>query len=417
MDVIILKLNKTLAEALFEYDQRFLKVIEEITQLFTRKQNGCYGHIHTNKTEIASLLMQSQNLSDQLKPFLYMNENLQVLTEYHDKNSEHEIQYNSEVDELIKSYNELESRYINAKLTIYGNKEYSNVIEKSIKKMNGLPQITSILNSTIKTYGDEIYQLLQDKSTILSKIKSINDEFAYIKIKFLLMKNEQDMKQRLFKDYIDNMEDVIESLLRQRIIQQLLLDSYEVERKLYIDYKTNLQICINDIEYEEKNKSIPPLKKNKDHDTSKNDIDTTILQINKPSKSNVQLDSILITIADMMDYERKWKKQWSDDINATLEAVHILEQSKANLSQTLYGESISFTDQLNIKPKLYNELQIVFERRIEDFTEALDNLTLEHKKTETLYKERCQLANLFFTNPFKYESKMEDYLDSINNNK
>ncbi|KAI9302277.1 hypothetical protein BJ944DRAFT_122733 [Cunninghamella echinulata] len=291
--------------------------------------------------------------------------------------SENKMQYKYEVDELIKSYSELESRYINAKLTIYGDKEYCNVIEKNIKKMNGLPQITSILNSTTKTYEDKIFQLLQDKASVLSEIKSINDEFAYTNIKFQLMKNEQGMKQQLFNDFIDNMEDVIESSLRQRTTQQLLLDSYEAERKLYIDYKTNLQICLSGIDHEEKNTSTPLFKKNKDHDASKNEIYTTILQINKLSKSNVQLDSILIAITDMMNYEKKWKKQWSDDINATLEVIHILEQSKANLSQMLYGESITFTNQLKIKPKLYNELQIVFEKRIEDFTEALNSLNLE----------------------------------------
>lgn len=152
--------------------------------------------------------------------------------------------------------------------------------------MNGLPQITSILNSTTKTYEDKIFQLLQDKASVLSEIKPINDEFAYTNIKFQLMKNEQGMKQQLFNDYIDNMEDVIDSSLRQRTTQQLLLDSYEAERKLYTDYKTNLQICISGIENEEKNTSTPLFKKNKDHDASKNEIYTTILQINKLSKSN-----------------------------------------------------------------------------------------------------------------------------------
>lgn len=162
--------------------------------------------------------------------------------------------------------------------------------------MNGLPQIIPILNSSTRCNEDDSKQLQQEISTFTSVIELIIDELAYLRISFPLMASQQCIKHQLLQDYLNFLECIYNSLIRQMSYQQLLLDSFEFERKLYTDYKSKLQIYINDLEHEEeKSTLIQSLKENKDNDSYKKNVDTAILQIKK-----------YLASSDMSNYKKNY---------------------------------------------------------------------------------------------------------------
>ncbi|CAO3629766.1 unnamed protein product [Cunninghamella blakesleeana] len=350
------QLLKSLTMALLDCDLALLKTKNEIVQHFTKELNDYNVQIYGSKNNVSSLLKQTQHLLDQSKLHLLMDENIPLITEsIHRDNYKNRLCSELEVNRLIKSHNKLEERYINAKLTIHGNREYCSVIENHIKRMNGLPRIIPLLNSSTKSNENDSKQLQQEKFALASVIESIINELAYLRLKFPLTASQQRIKYQLLQEHLIFLECIYNSLIRQMSYQQLLLDSFEIERKLYTNYKSHLQTYINKFEHEKEKCILTQLLKNTD--LYKKNVDTSILRIKKYLKSS---DIIKIT-RGLVNYDEKWKKQWSNDIYATLGAVRVLDQSKNILSSSLYHESITLMDRYitNYNPQLREESKIL----------------------------------------------------------
>ncbi|KAI8332024.1 hypothetical protein BC941DRAFT_437272 [Chlamydoabsidia padenii] len=417
-----------------QHRQELARSIDRCTVGFMKQQKGCLGMLHENNQDLDRVLESNRALSTTLDQLLLDYESklplIDDLSKENGLNQEkrpasQQDQDDHNLNQVMIMHDELEHRYINSKSHIEGYQARAQVLEKELRKMNGLPQILPILKSTTETYEKEIqqYQRSQAKLPLSENIKAL----CQARVEAPLLMDQQIKKTKQIRQTATQLKKLHQRLIKQRAIQQLLLFSYQVETKHLLSYKHALMAYIQDLQ-KEKDMMITrttPMKQQTYHQPQNQDIMPRIKQLitthhqNKaplldPSVDPMQMtdDQVVKLVKKLVATELAWNKKWSDDTNDNLDAIRLLDQSKHELARTLFGDSAS-REKLDIKPKSYDDLQWTLESALNDLELEADTLETEYEANDALFKNRRSFVSLFFTDPFSFESKMEGHIDSL----
>ncbi|ORZ23979.1 hypothetical protein BCR42DRAFT_401968 [Absidia repens] len=423
-----------------QHQQKLAKSIERAMTNYMQKQSGCLGTLHENQLDLDRLLYQHQILSTTLNKLeAHYEASLPSLNPIQSKelpenglsDNKKRLQDVLRVAKLVAVHNRLEERYMKAKADTKAYQAGSQVLEKEIKKINGLPQIVPILKSTTESHLKEIsnHQQCQANLPLADMIRRLGD----LRIRTPLTASIQTKQNQHLHQTATRLKKIYRGLLRQRSNQQMLTYSYEVEMKHLLSYKHALLAYQLDLSKDQENGAFSH-GEDSDERGEQQAVDTMgrikellVTYQYKQRKSNhhhqapldpqidiTQMtdDQVVKAIEKLVAYETQWNKQWSEDVNDNLDAIHLLDKSKQDLARTLFGDSAT-RQTLNIKPKAYDDMQWMLETMVNDLRNQADQLENESKVDDQLFRERRSFVSLFFTDPFTFESKMDEHLDSL----
>ncbi|CAO3593968.1 unnamed protein product [Absidia cylindrospora] len=420
-----------------QHQQRLAKSTERAMTNYMQKQNGCLGTLHENQQDLSRLLYQHQVLSATLNKLEAHYESslpslnpipLEVPTENGSSDNEERLQDVLRVAKLVAVHNRLEERYMKAKADTEAYQAGSQVLEKEIKKINGLPQIVPILKSTTESHLKEIsnQQQCQANLPLADMIQRLGD----LRIRTPLVASIQTKQNQHLHQTASRLKKIYRGLLRQRANQQVLTYSYEVEMKHLLSYKHALLAYQLDLSKDQENGSSAHVEVSDEREgqqamdrikellvTYQHNQRNATHHHQKPLDPHIVItqltdDQVVKTIEKLIAYETQWNKQWSEDVNDNLDAIHLLDKSKQDLARTLFGDSAT-RQTLNIKPKTYDDMQWMLESMVNDLRHQADQLENESKVDDQIFRDRRAFVSLFFTDPFTFESKMDDHLDSL----
>ncbi|KAI8099134.1 uncharacterized protein BX664DRAFT_320486 [Halteromyces radiatus] len=424
-----------------KHRQLLIASIDRVTDRFVQNQKGCLGQLHENQRDLNQVLETGDALATalnlQLKAIQHgphssiINVNSQESTinvsreKDVDKNHLEDV---ANIEQLVIAHDALEKRYVQARSQKKGYQARVEVLEKELRRMNSLPQIIPILKSTTANCEMEIRQHRQAQTKL--QIPSHIHQLGGLRIRSPLMASQQrKVNQQLYQTNLQ-LKKIYHSILRQRSTQQLMIYSYQVERKYLLSYYHALLAYQLDLQKEQKNQDRSVQFRHQ------YDEDPVMLEIKKclttfqqqqhrynmvmldPKKNYMDAtnDQIIQAIEDVVAYEKKWHTKWSEDTNDNLDAIRLIDQSKHELAKSLFGEATS-REKLELKPKTYDELQWILESTIHDLEDETNQLEDQYHDQDQEFQRRRSFVSLFFTDPFSFESKMEDYIDSLESNR
>ncbi|CDS11765.1 hypothetical protein LRAMOSA04028 [Lichtheimia ramosa] len=337
------------------------------------------------------------------------------------------------IHEQVDNFQRIEFEYAKAQAACDAHQTRIASLENDYKKLNRLPQIMDILRNTTAEYHAEVksnakhqkYQLHQRIDPTLSKLGDL-----MIREPLLLEKNEADKRQ--LYDYWDGLEAIATHLLRQQAIQHLAYYACEAGKQDWHMKRCTVLALLEDLkECKEKHQEQMASKKmsvktcalrrllqsncqgNKQDYSDENADDEALLHqierllkqpyLEQPSTSrrrSFHEESILNKVSTLLQYEKKWKDQWADNIGASLDAAKILDDCKDTMMGTLYNESGSWI------PAEHTLLQSQLELRKRQVMDAITRLEQENKQEDEELELKKRLLNMMLTDPERFGDTM-----------
>ncbi|KAF7728775.1 hypothetical protein EC973_005613 [Apophysomyces ossiformis] len=308
-----------------------------------------------------------------------------------------------EIDKLVTMYICTERKYIQAESAHKGFEAKVQTMEKESRKVNGLPQILPILQSSKEAAEKEAREAIEKRKQIEKDvIEPALSSLAKLSIQMPLMEDEIRRNYEILVQLDYDLDRLQESVIRQRAYLQFLLYSMEIDRTRQRHGTHILKALVEDLQQEKP----PSLQQNEENDGACND-DQTILWIetllNIAADSATALSSEAASVHDnvqsIMETEGHAKKLWSKKFSSSLDHLRQLRISP-------------MPAEVSEDEKSYLELQIQLQGKNEELkhvVEELERITIPDPALE-LKKE---LFSLFYLDQHQFKERIQVQNDPL----
>ncbi|KAI7886079.1 hypothetical protein K492DRAFT_83619 [Lichtheimia hyalospora FSU 10163] len=297
-----------------------------------------------------------------------------------------------DIEHQVDNFQRIELEYAKAQAACDAHQTRIASLENDYKKLNHLPQITDILRNTTAEYKAQVktnthhrkHQLHNRINPTLSKLGDL-----LIREPLLLEQNEADKKQ--LHDYLDGLEAIATHLVRQQAVQHLAYHACEAGKQDWFLKRCTVLALLEDLKeckdkHEEQMSKCQGNKNDQQHYPDHADDEELLHQIelllkqpyldqsSKSRRRSFSEEPILNKVSTLMQFEKKWKNEWADNIGASLDAAKILDDTKENMLDILYDHSDSRGHPPPWTPTEYTLLQSEFKLRSQETMNTINKL-------------------------------------------
>lgn len=373
--------NSTVAQ-MFERRKemkRLEKYLSDVTARISenrKKQEEYSQKLEQLENETMFLENQEDSVRKNIKVYTEEFENLKLKEEKLLKNKAMFISEKEEEEQYAKEY---EKRITNSSL----NKDNTEKLSKEIK--------------------DEIEKLSEVLQSLNAEIKTMNDEFSDIKIKFLNSKDRVQQLENELEKNISEKENINSeiSLIKENILKL----EKEITNSLAQFEKIDKEKEIKEYEYEKENRELQIIKeKEQVAEIKEKELISSVKDFeNQEYKENENLKS-----------EKEKMVQYSDKINTLKDMLLQVEKIEEKTVEDInYKESV---DRVRILTNRLKDFETVNLLAVEEFNEIDKKYQFIKMQKEDLEKSRTSLLEIINEISKEIEKRFFDAYENINKN-
>ncbi|KAG0165018.1 hypothetical protein DFQ30_009074, partial [Apophysomyces sp. BC1015] len=334
LDQDLLEEERELENARAEYGQTVLSVVDLAKKTFSDEEEilmelsveSALSSLCDNQQDLERFMDADALLTEELDGELSNWKHL--ILEIHDPAPKENDQIAlTEMTEKQRVALEIEKLTKLQNATISEPRRNIKTMEKELRKLNGLPKILCILQSSKETSEKETREAIEKRKEIeKTMIEPTLSSISNLSIRMPLMETEIRRNNELIQQLTRDLDRLEESFIRQQSYQQFLLYSLDIDLKRQRHNKHILEALLEELE---ENK--PNVRQTQDtEDTKKEDeIMTwvrTLLNLSTDSETALgsEHESIYDKVRLLVEQEELAKTQWSENFSSSLEEVRKL---------------------------------------------------------------------------------------------
>ncbi|KAG0177685.1 hypothetical protein DFQ28_005503, partial [Apophysomyces sp. BC1034] len=323
LDQDLLEEERELENARAEYGQTVLSVVDLAKKTFS--DESALSSLCDNQQDLERFMDADALLTEELDGELSNWKHL--ILEIHDPAPKENDQIAlTEMTEKQRVALEIE-KLTKLQAEYKGYEAKVQTMEKELRKLNGLPKILCILQSSKETSEKETREAIEKRKEIeKTMIEPTLSSISNLSIRMPLMETEIRRNNELIQQLTRDLDRLEESFIRQQSYQQFLLYSLDIDLKRQRHNKHILEALLEELE---ENK--PNVRQTQDtEDTKKEDeIMTwvrTLLNLSTDSETALgsEHESIYDKVRLLVEQEELAKTQWSENFSSSLEEVRKL---------------------------------------------------------------------------------------------
>ncbi|KAI7856812.1 hypothetical protein BDC45DRAFT_50541 [Circinella umbellata] len=408
------------------YDKSLLITLEQARTTFGENQDSKQQSLPlcSDTNGLEEYLKQDNQICDDLNnSLLKLREQLPFLESKHD-NHANELSGKDDIENLVAQYIRNELLHIKTEARRKGLESRIQSLEKDMRKLKGLPQVIPILKSSIEGFENNIKKETQEQKEIQhNDIEPLLSKIADTTIRAPLLTVKTADDHEALQQYLSQLDTILNTLNQQRAVQKLINYAYQVDNYHQQQHASVLETLVDEIskqcsDYKTleisviKDRQKPSVSSDaqfKDDDAIAQ-IENMLNQAKLDSlpglrRRSFQGSSMLTKVNAILEYEKKWTEQWSNNFNSILDAAYTLDETKEGLMDSLY-EHAHTRDNLIMMPSPYIDLQSDLELRTQEIEDTLADLENGTKK-DASFAWKKKLFTAFFTDPNAFEELLQ----------
>ncbi|KAL0075486.1 hypothetical protein J3Q64DRAFT_1775273 [Phycomyces blakesleeanus] len=397
-----------------EYDESVNSTVNLAQDIFevSTKDKTALVSLDTDRTSLETYIAADSALSEKLQHALYLwHRQLPMAEETEDASKARQCPA-IEIETIVEAFQTVECLNAQAEATCKGYEAKTQTIERELQKLNHLPQLLPILNSSIASYQEETRRSHQAAvNTQENELEPLLQRISSLSIRSPLTETNIRKDYETMEELSLQLEKICQTLLNQRACQQLLTFGYETDDKHQKQQQYVYQALKEELEEEyishhaflEKAGALDWPNTGLQDRTNATDIMAWAQDLlGFEDDKLLSNESIVEKVKVLLQENKTWYNQWLKSLDAHMDVVDKLDEAEKRMTDTLYSNSAS-TNELILLPQTYTETQKELEKSTIELGNDVAELE-EELELSTRFEHKKELFTLFFNDPKEFEA-------------